>query len=179
MGHIQRYPCTRIRFSMALYEPFVIVEDSQNRFADFMTHENGDHVGVAEGLNITTSTFTTISSSLSKKQSKISTLASGTLFCKYDEIYIDFRHFPKNAKTKFFLSLLVFDIPPKISFLCKNNFPFFESFTLTKIRIELSCYLTNLAKSGPEKKCFVSFASKSIFWFRHAKNCFTKNRFFN
>ena len=61
----------------------------------------------------------------------------------------------------------------------KNNFPFFESFTLTKIRIELSCYLTNLAKSGPEKKCFVSFASKSIFWFRHAKNCFTKNLFLN
>ena len=62
-------PCTHphscLRFSMALYEPFVIVEDSQNRFADFMTHENGDHVGVAEGLNITTSTFTTISSSLS------------------------------------------------------------------------------------------------------------------
>ena len=29
-----------------------------------------------------------------------------------------------------------------------------------------------------KKKCFVSFASKSVFWFRHAKNCFTKNRFF-
>ena len=58
----------------------------------------------------------------------------------------------KNVKKKFFLSLLVFDIPTKISILCKNNFPFFESFTLTKIRIELSCCLTNLAKSGPEKK---------------------------
>ena len=59
------HPHSCLRFSMALYEPFVIVEDSQNRFADFKTHENGDHVGVAEGLNITTSTFTTISSSLS------------------------------------------------------------------------------------------------------------------
>ena len=29
-----------------------------------------------------------------------------------------------------------------------------------------------------KKKCFVSFASKSIFWFRHTKNCFTKNSFF-
>ena len=58
------------------------------------------------------------------------------------------------------LSLLVFDIPPKISILCKNNFPFFESFTLTKIRIELSCYLTNLAKSGPEKKMFCKFCFK-------------------
>ena len=38
--------------------------------------------------------------------------------------------------------------------------------------------MTNLAKSGPEKKCFVSFASKSIFWFRHTKNCFTKKCFF-
>ena len=94
-----------------------------------------------------------------------------------EKVFFDNDYALKNAKKKF-LSLLVFDIPPKISILCKNNFPFFESFTLTKIRIELSCYLTNLANSGPEKKCFVSFASKSIFWFRHAKNCFTKNPFF-
>ena len=95
-----------------------------------------------------------------------------------EKVFFDNDYALKKCKKFFFLSLLVFDIPPKISILCKNNFPFFESFTLTKIRIELSCYLTNLAKSGPEKKCFVSFASKSIFWFRHTKNCFTKNRFF-
>ena len=96
---------------------------------------------------------------------------------KFGKSFFDNDYALKKCKKKFFLSLLVFDIPPKISILCKNNFPFFESFTLTKIRIKLSCHLTNLAKSGPEKKCFVSFASKSIFWFRHTKKCFTKNRF--
>ena len=69
-----------------------------------------------------------------------------------EKVFFDNDYALKKCKKKFFLSLLVFDIPPKISILCKNNFPFFESFTLTKIRIELSCYLTNLAKSGPEKK---------------------------
>ena len=70
-----------------------------------------------------------------------------------EKVFFDNDYALKKCKKRFFfLSLLVFDIPPKISILCKNNFPFFESFTLTKIRIELSCYLTNLAKSGPEKK---------------------------
>ena len=63
----------------------------------------------------------------------------------------------KKCKKKFFQSFILFDIPPKISFYAKTNYPFFESFTLTKIRIELICYLTNLAKSGPENKMFCKF----------------------
>ena len=79
---------------------------------------------------------------------------------KFGKGFFDNDYALKKCKKKIFLSLLVFDIPPKISILCKNNFPFFESFTLTKIRIELSCYLTNLAKSGPEKKMFCKFCFK-------------------
>ena len=51
-----------------------------------------------------------------------------------EKVFFDNDYALKKMQFFFFLSLLIFDIPPKISILYKTNFPFFESFTLTTSR---------------------------------------------